>query len=177
MDLSKDTRWYWLLQFLALVMFGVFGTLFVALARFLRADIPLTGALTLETVGGVILALVVMVLAHEAAHGLFFWHFTHARPKFGLGLTYAYAGAPDWYIPRNQYLVVGLAPLVLITGVGGLLLLIVPPAWLWLLVAVLTFNASGAVGDLMMVGWCLLQAPEILVQDTGMSILLYGPVA
>jgi hypothetical protein len=77
-------------------------------------------------IGVVLLLLAVQVILHELIHGFFFWFFTRSRPTFGFKGFYAYAAAPDWYLPRNQHLIVALAPLVLITGLGLVLLTFVP---------------------------------------------------
>ena len=52
----------------------------------------------------------VVVLAHEAVHGLGFWAITRRRPVFGFRGLYAFAGAPGWYIPCGQYALVGRRP-------------------------------------------------------------------
>jgi len=81
------------------------------------------------TVLAILLALVAVLLLHELVHGAFFWLITRSRPRFGLQITYAYAAAPDCYIPRNPYLVVGLSPLVLITLAGIVMLPLIPLRW------------------------------------------------
>ena len=80
-----------------------------------------------------VLLLLLLVIAsmvlHELIHGVFFWLFTHSRPVFGLSLSYAYAAAPDWYIPMSQYWIIGLAPLFLIGLAGLLVMAFGPPAY------------------------------------------------
>jgi len=126
----------------------------------------------------VVVALVVTLgvgVVHELVHGLFFWIFTRERPVFGAKSLYFYAGAPDWYLPRSQHVVVGLMPFVTIAVVGFVLALIVPVTvgvWVFLFVVA---NASGAAGDLMAAAWLLRQPPETLVQDTGVVLTIYQP--
>ena len=119
----------------------------------------------------------IVVLAHEALHGLGFWAFTGQRPVFGLRGLYAFAGAPTWYIPRGQYLLVGLAPLVVITVAGLGLLLVIPSPAVMAVVFVVAFNAAGAVGDLAAVAWLLAQPPATLVRDTGDAITVFQPAS
>jgi hypothetical protein len=117
----------------------------------------------------------VSILLHELVHGAFFWFFTRHRPAFGLRIGYAFAGAPGWYLPRRQHLVVGLAPLVLLSLLGLLLLAALPAG---LLAAVLfggVANAAGAVGDLWVVFLELRERREILVEDLGDRINFYAP--
>ena len=127
------------------------------------------------TVLAILLALVAVLLLHELVHGAFFWLLTRSRPRFGLQITYAYAAAPDWYIPRNPYLVVGLSPLALITLVGVALMPVLPEAWVLPWVLALALNASGSVGDVYIIGWLLSQPGDTLVNDHGDSIHFYLP--
>lgn len=122
-------------------------------------------------IGVALLAL--MVVVHEGLHGLFFWRYTGSRPTFGLKGLYAYAAAPGWYLPRNQHLVVALAPLVLITLAGMLLLLVVPAATVLPVIFVVALNIGGAVGDLVVALWLLRAEPNALVEDTGDAIALF----
>jgi hypothetical protein len=123
-----------------------------------------------------ILGLVVgNVILHEAVHGFFFWLFTHTRPVFALRLTYAYAAAPDWFLSKGQYAIVGLAPLVLIDALCLLLILTTPPLWLLPLGLVITFNTSGAVGDLAVVLRLMFFRQDCLVNDRGDTVIFYQP--
>ena len=122
----------------------------------------------------ILLVTAIMVVVHEAFHGIFFWLFTRSRPKFAFKGFYAYAAAPDWYIPRWRYVLIGLAPLggITLLGIMGLAWL---PAWmivpsLWLLV----LNTSGAVGDLWVVVALLFQRSSIYVKDSGDLIEFFG---
>jgi hypothetical protein len=121
-----------------------------------------------------VLVLAVMLVMHELAHGLLFWIFTRQRPRFGLRLAYAYAAAPDWFLPRNHYLPVALAPLALLSLAGLLVLPFMPAGWLLLWWFFLTGNASGAVGDLYVAGWLLRQSPTVLVKDYGDRIDVFA---
>jgi hypothetical protein len=112
---------------------------------------------------------------HEIIHGVCFWLITRSFPKFGLGSAYAFAAAPGWYIPRNLYLMVGLAPLVVITVAGLALLPALPTNVLLVWWFVLTVNASGAVGDMFVVGWLLLHTSGTLINDHGDRINVYAP--
>ena len=116
-----------------------------------------------------------MIFLHEAIHGLFFWLFTGGRPKFGFRGFYAYAAAPDWFIPKQAYLIISLAPLVVISVVGFGLMLILPPAWVLPILLLVTMNASGAVGDLYAFFWLLLKPKGLYIQDFGDRMAVYFP--
>lgn len=165
------------LNLAGLVLLFVFGWFFLQAAAFLRPEIdhprPMDVILELGLLD-VIVGLVVMLIFHEMIHGLFFWLFTSERPKFGFHLVYAYAAAPGWYLPRNQFLIVGLAPFLVITVAGLLLLALAPFSIVPFLLFVLIMNATGSVGDLAVTGWLLAQPATARAQDSGPRITLYN---
>ncbi len=124
------------------------------------------------TFGGVLLWLVINILGaivilplHELLHGLVFllWG---GRPFFGAKLPLAlYCGARQQLFRRNQYIAVGLAPLVVITLAAFVLTLFSPILASYTLFANLS-NFSGAVGDL----WSVLRMARLpanaLIEDT-----------
>jgi len=124
---------------------------------------------TITAVGAaVLLGLVVMLLTiHELIHGYFFWVFTRSRPVFALRLFYAYAGAPNWYIPTRQFMIVALGPLVIIGAVGMLFILLVPESWVLLISILVAFNTGGSTGDLLVFTRLIKLSPTSLANDTG----------
>jgi len=123
-----------------------------------------------------LMAIVIMLVLHELIHGGFFWLFTHARPRFALKSGYAFAAAPEWYLPRWQYVLVGLSPMVLISAASILLTLVVPIIVIPYLLMVASFNAAGSLGDLIIVGWVIKQPGDILVKDEGDIFSTYSPL-
>jgi hypothetical protein len=124
------------------------------------------------TFGGALLWLAINILGslvilplHELIHGLIFllWG---GKPFFGAKLPFAlYCGARQQVFRRNQYLVVGLAPLAVITIIAFVLTLFFPILASYLLFANLS-NFSGAVGDVQVAKRILQQPAHILVEDT-----------
>jgi hypothetical protein len=179
LDLSADKKRMLLLNLAGLVLLIPFGWLFATLFAILRPDVTrfsleFSGLGSVLLFGGqMVFVIVGVVLLHELVHGLFIWWYTGSRFHFGLGIGYAYAAAPEWYLPRRQHTVIALAPLLLISLLGLALLPFLPTAvFLYLFVALL-FNAAGSVGDLAMVGWLLLKPPHSLVRDTGPAVYIY----
>jgi signal transduction histidine kinase len=110
---------------------------------------------------GYILILPIHELIHAAAFVL--WG---GKPYFGTKLPYAlYCGAKNQLFHRNQYLVVGLAPLVVITLAGIILTLLSPALASYTLFATVG-NVSGAAGDVWVVRRLLRLPSSILVEDT-----------
>jgi len=151
------------------LLFG-FALLFIIATRLLRPALWQASSVA-ELVDlrplSLLLALVLMVVLHEGAHGVFFALFTRAMPQFGFKGAYAYAAAPGWYIPRNQYLLVGLAPFVTISVIGLALMPALPIAWFPPLLLLLVFNAAGAIGDFLVVWKVASYPPDTLVLDLG----------
>lgn len=167
-----------LLNVVGIGLLFLFGWLFMAVADRLNDSFALMGLgqiFSLLSWWGILLALLVVIVLHELSHGLFFWLFSGERPFLGIGPGYAYAAAPGWYFPRNQFLLIGLAPLVLISGLGLLLLPFTnQPTAAWI-VLTLTANAGGAVGDLAICGWLLTRPANTLTQDEGPVMRFYQP--
>lgn len=165
-----------LVNLAGLALLFVFGWLFVQLAAAIRPEISSTGFF--DVIRGLeplylIVGVFVVLILHELLHGLFFWIYTRERPQFGFRLVYAYASAPDWYIPRNQFIVTGLAPIVGITLTGLILLPLIPEAFVAELLALMAFNAAASVGDLVMTGWLWSKPKTLMARDSGPSITIY----
>jgi hypothetical protein len=122
-----------------------------------------------------VVATVLMLIVHEGFHGLGFWIFTGSKPMFAIKPFYAYAAAPDWYLPKWQYFLTALAPFIAIPLLGFLGIAIGPRWSLIPLMAVIVFNAAGAVGDLWVAGALLLRAPTVLANDNGDVVSFYEP--
>jgi hypothetical protein len=183
-DLSKDRRALWILNFIALVLFLFSAWFLVWLAVTIRPSSAARGfSFSSGSLGSLVGWLVYivattigMVVIHEAIHGLFFWFFTASRPRFGFRGTYAFASAPDWFIPRHLYLVIALAPLVLMTFVGLAAIFVVPDNLLPALLFLIAMNFSSSVGDMMVAGWLLRKPTGILSQDYGYAVRFFRPL-
>jgi hypothetical protein len=132
---------------------------------------------TAISAGGVMVilaaVLVLFMTIHELIHGFFFWVFTRSRPVFALHMFYAYAGAPDWYIPARQFMVVALAPLVVIGAMGILLMLLVPESWVLFIAFAVALNTGGSAGDLLVFSRLIKISPTSLANDTGDVFTFY----
>jgi hypothetical protein len=174
-DMKKDTRLNILLQLAGMGWFFIFGWLLWLVARAMRPDF-MPGSLfgqALSSLAAVLLMLLLVLTLHELVHGAFFLLFTGERPKFGIGLGCAYAAAPDWYFPKGQYLMIGLAPLVLLTVLGLLLIAMIPAGWLGLVFLAVVFNAGGAVGDIYICIRIGVESENIWIKDKGDGFEVY----
>jgi len=182
LDVNQDKKTLVGLNLYGLILFVVFGWLFIQFIQWLRPGL-LTGnfSFTIDSlkevltfVVGVVLLLAVMIVLHEGIHGICFWLFTRSRPKFAFKGAYAYATAPGWYIPRMPYLITALAPFVVISVLCGALVWFAPPRWLLPIALLASLNAGGAVGDLLIAFWLVREPATCLVLDQGDSATLYN---
>jgi hypothetical protein len=135
-----------------------------------------TFTFTLQLFISILLALVLVLLLHELVHGLVFWRLAGKRPEFNFKALGIYVASPsDVYYPRNKYLTVGIAPLVLLTIIGLLLIVVVPAVLMPILIFFVAFNAAGSSGDLIMIALLLSYSSDTLMQDVGSSVIVYGP--
>jgi hypothetical protein len=173
-DLKNNKRLAITLNIVALFVGVLSLFLLSSFATLLRPSLMNTSGTI--TAGGiaVLIGLVVMLLTiHELIHGFFFWVFTRSRPVFALRLFYAYAGAPDWYIPTRQFMIVALGPLVIIGAVGMLLMLLVPESWVLSIAIIVALNTGGAAGDLLVLTRLFKLSPTSLANDTGDGVTFY----
>ena len=111
-----------------------------------------------------ILGYLVILVVHEALHAAAF-AFWGGRPYFGVKLPYAlYCGAKNQLFRRNQYLVVGLAPLVVIS-LAGIIFTLLSPTLAFYTIFATAGNLSGAAGDVWVVARLLRQPETTLVED------------
>ena len=166
------TRSVWLFVISAVVYAGV-----IELARQWLHASQLLGAGPLLLRIGLLVALnilgyVAMIPAHEAVHALVILALG-GRPRFGLKFPLAaYCTAPNQLFPRNDYLAVALAPLIVLSGLALIIAALAPNVAAALLLAV-AGNVSGAVGDLEVTRAIRQQAPDTLVADTATGYIAY----
>jgi hypothetical protein len=177
LNLFKNKRLFWLLQIPATIGFFLFGFLFLLWAIWLRPDLAQAlhagVVIMLPDLLFLLLGVALSIVLHELVHGAFFWLFSHTRPRFGFRGGYAYASAPGWFFPRRQYLVIGLAPLVILSVVGMILVAFVPLEALAMLLVAMIVNASGSVGDLWIVSKVIRERRNIIVEDLGDGMNFY----
>ena len=112
-----------------------------------------------------LLSYLLILLIHEGIHALVFllWG---GRPYFGAKLPLAlFCGAREQLFPRNYYLVIALAPLVVIT-LGAILFTCWRPDLAPYTLLASAGNLSGAAGDVWAVKRLLQQPVSVLVEDT-----------
>ena len=179
-NLKKNKRLAITLNIVAFFVFVPSFFLLSSLAALVRPDLMNTSGSITAGGGAVGLAVVVGLMflfmtIHELIHGFFFWVFTRSRPVFAIRLFYAYAGAPDWYIPTRQFAFVAVGPLVVIGAVGLLLILLAPIRWIMFIIFFVAMNTGGSTGDLLVLTRLFKLSPTCLANDTGDVQTFYEP--
>ena len=178
---SKWRRALWAIWLLGFLVAGVSFTFFRSLAIFVRPEfqpkrlhfeVP-----TLErlySISILVVALAALFAVHELIHILCLWGLTGERAVIvakGGGL---HVRLPSWYLSRNEFLVVNLAPVCLITISGLLFLPLVPHTNISLLVFLTAMDFAGSTPDMASSVYILLHPPSIYL-DTEGTIYTDGP--
>ncbi|MHC5372575.1 DUF3267 domain-containing protein [Enterococcus sp. LJL120] len=153
---------------LGIVFFGVFAVL----ADFIQ---PLAGSEETSLVGLVLFVVVsfLVIFIHELIHGFFFKIFNiEGKVKFGFKNGMAYATSPNSYYTKIQFLIIILAPFVIISCCLVLLYFLnILSATVFVLVAAV--HAGGCSGDFYFALLLLKRPQNTLVEDTEVGINFY----
>lgn len=163
-----------LLNLIGLALLGIGIVIFWGVDRILVAFgvpsgfNPLRGAAPLGMALVILVALLAILSIHELCHGLAF-QFFGARPRYGFNLRkgVAFASAEKYYLTRDAYLIVGLAPLVVITLFTILLMALTGGELRTVLELAGAMNVGGAVGDMWFAIVCRRYPWNLLVRDFG----------
>ncbi len=132
------------------------------------------GTFTSQFLIDIVLSLVMVLLIHELMHGLLYWRLTGKSPDYRIiGILVSVNAPPEFYFPRNQYLIVGIAPLLLLTTIGLVLVVTAPKSVVQIIILFTMFNAAGSVGDLYMIARILSHSPETYLRDMGTDTIIY----
>ncbi len=178
LNLLNNRRAFWLLQIPAAMAFILSGFLLILWISRLRPDLYQVVShglvITLWGAFSLILSAVVTIGLHELVHGAFFWLYSRSRPSYGFRGGYAFASAPGWFFPPRQYLIVALAPLVLLTIIGMGLLLMVPVGAIVAILFGVIVNISGAVGDMWIAFQVIRHRKPVMIEDTGDGVNIFA---
>jgi hypothetical protein len=178
LTLTKNKAAFWGMNIGGVLLLFIFGWFFSRYVSLIRPSIALEQVITTAKVLYVLLLIlgiaVGQMVLHELVHGVFFWLFTRSRPTFGFRGWYAYAAAPGWFFPRRQYLVIGLAPFVLLSVTGMILLAILPVGAVAPVLFAVIINAASSVGDLWIAFRLVCDRRPVAVEDLGDGVNFYA---
>jgi len=182
-NLQKDTALLFKLNFWGLFSLPLIGYVFLRIGvalhpKFYSPFEILTPQVSIFVlILTLISGLLITMLLHEFVHGVFFWIITRQLPKFGFRGAYAFAAAPDWYIRRDSYLLIGAAPLAILTTIGIFCIPIIPSPYLFAWLCCLLANVSGGVGDVYILDYLIRESATAMIQDRGDIISVYTEIA
>lgn len=167
-DLQKDTKQALLVNGLAIAIAAV-----MLVPGFLLAPTFKIGG-NLPTLAAFLVCAVVYMVLHELVHGACMKLFGAKRVRFGFTGLYAFAGSEE-YFKKGAYIVVALAPLVVLGAVLLALNIAAGMQYFWFVYLLQLINVSGAAGDLYVSFRFLRMPKDILVRDTGVSMTVFAP--
>ncbi|HQV29151.1 MAG TPA: DUF3267 domain-containing protein [Thermoflexales bacterium] len=168
------------LQAVGVLLLLVFGVIFFSIAGSL-GRMPTQGNIGPLEIGLMLVAILLTFVLHEATHGLVM-RALGARPQYGILWKSAmlYATSPGFSYRRNSYIVISLAPLVVLSALVVLgMWLMQGTLWVAVLAVCGAFNAAGAIGDVWISTIVLRYAPTARIVDErdGIRVYLPGPAA
>ncbi len=174
-DLANDKKLFLIINILAVVLVAVFYFVFYFLGRGIIEEssssifyyatefdkLPVLYNLLFFA------SLIFTIVFHETIHGLFFYIFTGAKPVFGFKKMMAYAGAPDWYIRKDKFIIITLAPFVVISSICLVFLAIASKEISIVVFMVSIIHAASCVGDFWYAAVLINKQKETYINDSG----------
>ncbi len=120
-----------------------------------------------------IVSFVIYMVLHELVHGITMKYYGSKTVKYGFTGMYAFAGSQDYY-DKKSYLVIAMAPIVLLGAILLILNFLVPLSYVWVVYIMQVANISGAAGDLFVTAKFAKLPKDILVKDTGVAMTVYS---
>ncbi|MGU7950652.1 DUF3267 domain-containing protein [Streptococcus suis] len=176
-NIMENKKFVWGLNILAIVLVFPFALLFGKLAFSLLANVDQNLPLTLPELWIATVLFPILIIVHEAIHGLFFKIFCPENPvKFGFKWEsgMAYATSPGSLYNRMQMLVISLAPFVVISlGLTMVAVFLGMDVSLYLILV--TMHAVACVGDFYYAYLLLVKFAKenIAVEDTETGLIIY----
>ncbi len=125
--------------------------------------------LSLATFATIAVAILCTVVLHEAVHSIVARSYG-LRAKYGVKYIFAYVTFTE-KMPRNTFLVIALAPLIILSpGLFLLYYLDVLRVFSWFCFVTNTF---GAIGDIWMAANALRHPRKCIIQDTGVGFEIW----
>lgn len=184
----RDNKQLVLMSYL-LRAFGalIFGGLFFLAADTIHPDAGLTveslvsiaidGMPDIVSIVLVIFAVTSVLWLHELVHASVFYVHIGAPPHIGIRGPIIFAAAEGYLNTRTAMIVNALAPFVVISSLGLLMMALIPVGALaWIFIPTVA-NAAAAGGDFMAVFWLLGLPRGAKVEDHGDVIIAYEGVA
>ena len=170
-DFIKDKKLAVLINIAGLV---VFVAVYVLGIMFVPIDIRIASlhqvAIPLLVMG---LAIIAFIVAHELIHGAFIKKYSGKKAKYGFSGLFAYAGS-DAFFNKRQYIIIALAPVVILGALFLAFKLLLPVEWFWRVFFLQALSLSGATGDVYITMILRKMPTDMLVTDVGTTMVFYS---
>ena len=177
-NLFKNRRASWALSGGVIILLILFGMLFSWYVSQIHPGFTFEVVITSANILSILLLwlgiTMGVVVLHEGVHGIFSWIFTHSRPVFGFRGIYFYTTSPGWYFSRRQFVIIALAPFMLLSMLGLILLAIAPSRAIPAVLIGTILNAAGAVGDFFIIFLAARERRPIVIEDLGDGMNFYA---
>jgi hypothetical protein len=110
---------------------------------------------------------IIILSIHEFIHALFLKINTGQWPRVKASWDGISVQNPKWYIPRNHFLLISLAPVCILTILGLLLIPFIPQKHISLLVFLVSINIGASYADITSSTYLFLHSPFIYIETKG----------
>jgi len=168
-DLTEDKKTIFLINIFSFIIF-------IAMVVLCAINKPISFTVNSEFLYLLILAVflyIIYIILHEAIHEYFMNKFSGIKAYYGHTRFCAYAGS-DAYFNKKHYIIISLAPIVILGTVLFIINAIVPQRYFWIIYFVQIGNITGSLGDLYVTYLMSKMPDDTLTQDTGVSMTMHS---
>ena len=177
LDFRNNKKQLIISYFLRAIGVIVFGYIFLIITNILANDseVVLKELINIEikslpAILSVILIIIdvsIVIFLHELIHASVVFLTHRQKPRIGIRGLIVYAAAPESVLTKTQFIITALAPFLLISIIGCMLIFFIPQSFLsWIFIPTVV-NAAAAGGDFMAVLWALKQPENAKFIDEG----------
>ncbi len=155
-----------------LISFNILIIIFTFLF-FYTLRISMCPLFSIKSIIVLVILLYVFMLLHELIHGFFIKVFSKKKAIYNFTFFYASAGAKDRYFDKSSYIIIALAPVIILSIILLLILNNVSVEYYNAMLLLFALNFSGAIGDLYISLITLLKPKDTFILDEGESMHFY----
>ncbi len=177
LDFRNNNKQLIISYFLRALGVIVFGYVFLLITNFLANDsevvlkelinIEINSLPAILSVILIVIDVIIVIFLHELIHASVVFLTHRQKPRIGIRGLIVYAAAPESVLTKTQFIITALAPFLLISIIGCMLIFFIPQSFLsWIFIPTVV-NAAAAGGDFMAVLWALKQPENAKFIDEG----------
>lgn len=174
LDFMKEKNLFLLVNLYALLVLAVLGLVLLLLTSF--HIVYLSGITQTEKywiIFFVLIGSIFFTILHEAIHGFAMKYYHKAKVKYQFHGAFASASMPGVMFYKKPYIVISLAPAVVISILLIFVMFFLDPIAFLIVYIVFAFHLSGCVGDFYMSALLKGFDESTLILDTGINMILY----